>query len=120
MRLQLLATTFASAVAVAVLSGSLQPTPVAAAAAVPNDSRTIVHVLSRLGFGPRAGDVEKVRAMGVQAYIDQQLYPERLPDAAMAPRLDGYSTLALSSREIAEQYALPAIEARRRQQQNAG
>ena len=116
MRLQLLATTFASAVAVAVLS-SLQPMPVAAAAALSNDSRTIVHVLNRLGFGTRAGDIEKVQAMGVQAYIDQQLYPERLPDAAMPSRLEGYSTLAMSSREIAEQYALPAIEARRRQQQ---
>jgi uncharacterized protein (DUF1800 family) len=97
----------------------MQPTPVAAAA-VPGDSRAIVHVLNRLGFGPRSGDIERVRAIGVQAYIEQQLHPERVPDAAMASRLEGFLTIGMSSREIAERYALPVMEARRRQQQNAG
>jgi uncharacterized protein (DUF1800 family) len=119
MRPRVFAVTLAGGIAVAALLGNVQPLPVAAAAALPNDSRTIVHVLNRLGFGPRAGDIEKVRAMGIQAYIDQQLHPERLPDASMALRLEGFLTLEMSSREIAEQYALPAMQARRRQQQNA-
>ncbi|HEY3042734.1 MAG TPA: DUF1800 domain-containing protein [Vicinamibacterales bacterium] len=87
------------------------------AASLPNDDKTIVHVLNRIGFGPRPGDIEKVRAMGLQAYIDQQLHPERIPDAPMDAHLAGLTTLELSSREIARQFALPALEARRDRKQ---
>jgi uncharacterized protein (DUF1800 family) len=83
------------------------------AATLPKDDRTIVHVLSRTGFGPWPGDVEKVRAMGLQRYLDEQLHPERIPDAAMAPRLAQLTTVTLDSRQIAEQYELPQLEARR-------
>ncbi|GJG87010.1 hypothetical protein tb265_21910 [Gemmatimonadetes bacterium T265] len=38
------------------------------------------HVLSRLTFGARPGDYERVRAEGVDRWIDEQLFPERLPD----------------------------------------
>ncbi|MDQ8164752.1 MAG: DUF1800 domain-containing protein [Gemmatimonadota bacterium] len=43
----------------------------------------VVHLLNRLAFGPRPGDVEKVRAVGVDAWIAQQLHPERMNDAAL-------------------------------------
>src|SRR5690349_21084811 len=33
-----------------------------------------VHVLNRLAFGPRPGDVERVQRIGVQQYIDEQLH----------------------------------------------
>ena len=82
----------------------------------PEDDTTIAHVLNRVGFGARPGDVERVRAMGLQNYIDQQLHPERVSDAAAAERLAGLSTLTLSSREIGQQYELPALEARRKKQ----
>jgi uncharacterized protein (DUF1800 family) len=77
-------------------------------------------VLNRIGFGPRAGDVEKVRAMGLKAYVDQQLYPERIPDSAMEARLAGLTTLRLSSREIARQFELPLLEARQDRKQVEG
>jgi uncharacterized protein (DUF1800 family) len=83
------------------------------------EDRAIVHVLNRLAFGPRPGDLDRVKAIGIEAYIEQQLYPERLPDTSMARRLDGLTTLGLSSREIAEQFALPALQARRERQQTA-
>ena len=83
------------------------------AATLPKDNRAIVHVLSRMGFGLRPGDVEKVRAMGLQRYVDEQLHPERIPDAAMASRLAGLTTIGMSSRQIAEQFELPQLEARR-------
>ncbi len=38
-----------------------------------------VHLLNRLGFGPRPGDLEAMASMGVDRWIDQQLSPERLP-----------------------------------------
>jgi uncharacterized protein (DUF1800 family) len=87
-----------------------------AAAAFPRDDKTIVHVLNRLGFGPRPGDLEQVRRIGLERYIDQQLHPERIPDHAMEARLAGLTTIGLSSRAIADQYERPALEARREQQ----
>jgi uncharacterized protein (DUF1800 family) len=87
------------------------------AASFPQDDKTIFHVLNRVGFGPRPGDVERVRQLGVQRYIDQQLHPERIADGSLQARLAGLETIGLSSRTIAEQYERPAIEARREQQQ---
>src|SRR6476619_1871385 len=71
------------------------------------DDKTIIHVLNRIGFGPRPGDVERIRAMGLQTYIEQQLHPDRIPDTGMAPRLASLETLSKSSREIAEEYLIP-------------
>jgi uncharacterized protein (DUF1800 family) len=116
MRSGFLETALATGLAVTALLGAEQHGPVAAAA-IPNDDKTIVHVLNRIGFGPRPGDIEKVRAIGLQAYIDQQLRPERIPDGSMEARLSGLATIGLSSREISEQFAQPAMEARRARQQ---
>jgi uncharacterized protein (DUF1800 family) len=80
------------------------------------DDKTITHVLNRLGFGPAPGDVERVRAMGLEKYIDEQLHPERIPDAAMAGRLAGFQTLTMSTRELSSEYFMPALMARREQQ----
>jgi uncharacterized protein (DUF1800 family) len=38
------------------------------------------HVLNRLAFGPRPGDVDRVTSMGVDRWIELQLRPERVPD----------------------------------------
>src|SRR6266496_960659 len=45
------------------------------------DEQRIVHVLNRLGFGARPGDVARVQQMGLENYINQQLNPEKIPDA---------------------------------------
>ena len=51
--------------------------------------------------------------MGLSAWIESQLRPDRIPDAAVQARLAGYTTLTLTSREIAQEYFLPMVEARR-------
>jgi uncharacterized protein (DUF1800 family) len=80
------------------------------------DDKTIVHVLNRLGFGPAAGDVERVRRFGLDKYIEQQLQPSRIADDAMASRLAGFETLTKSARELAVDYFIPAQMERRRAQ----
>ena len=85
----------------------------------PADDGTIRHVLNRIGFGARPGDIERVRALGLDRYIDQQLHPDRIPDAGIAPRLEALPTVRMSSREIAEKIELPQIEARREKQAGA-
>jgi len=83
--------------------------------AVGDDDATIVHVLNRTGFGPRPGDLESVRRMGVLAYIDAQLHPDRVADPAIAGRLAAFRTLGLSQEEIGRQFTLPLVAARRAQ-----
>ncbi len=56
-----------------------------------------LHVLNRLAFGPRPGDVEKVLAMGVGNYIESQLKPERIPDTAIAEKLRHLPTLQMTT-----------------------
>jgi uncharacterized protein (DUF1800 family) len=84
-------------------------------AAVPAqpDDKTILHVLNRIGFGARPGDVERVRKQGLASYIDDQLRPEKMDNAAMQSRLAPLATLHLSSRELAADYFAPALMARR-------
>jgi uncharacterized protein (DUF1800 family) len=89
--------------------------------AVPSnpDDKTIVHVLNRLGFGAMPGDVERVRRIGLGKHIDQQLRPDAIADQAMTARLAAFDTLTLKSRELAEDYFMPAQMARRRAKQQA-
>ncbi|HTL03669.1 MAG TPA: DUF1800 domain-containing protein [Vicinamibacterales bacterium] len=98
------------------------PAGLAAAGGPPanNDDKSISHVLDRLGYGPRPGDVEKVRQVGVMNYIDQQLHPEKIDDSALEARLAPLKTIDLSSREIARDYYQPAQVQKRQQKQAAG
>src|SRR6476660_1175529 len=97
------------------------PVSAAAASAVPKnpDDKAIAHVLNRLGFGPSPGDIDRVRKIGLEKYIDQQLRPETIADERMASRLADLDTLTRSSRELADDYFLPAQMERRRTQQQA-
>ena len=84
------------------------------AASIPNDDRTIAHALNRMAFGARPGDVERVRAMGLDRYIEQQLHPEKISDNEATSRITALTTVRMRSRELAEKFERPAIEARRR------
>jgi len=62
------------------------------------------HALSRLTFGARPGDLDRVARMGVDKWIEQQLHPERIGDSAMEARLVQFRTLGMSTREIVENF----------------
>ncbi len=76
------------------------------------DDKTVLHVLNRVGFGPRPGEADRVRAMGLEKYIDEQLHPDKISDSAMEARLAGLDTLTMSSRSLADDYFIPAMRAR--------
>ena len=87
----------------------------------PAGEQAVLHALNRLTFGPRPGDAERVRAMGLQRWIEQQLEPARFADVGLAARLERLETLALDSRTIQQEYSGPAmVERRQRQLQNQG
>lgn len=95
-------------------------TKVASAVPADADTATVAHVLNRLGYGPRPGDIARVQQMTLAAYIDQQLHPERLADVALDAKLAAYPTINLSTEEIARDYYGPAETLRRAEQQAAG
>jgi hypothetical protein len=64
----------------------------------------IFHALNRLAYGPRPGDVERVRQMGLAKWIDQQLNPNSIDDKAVDVRLDAYPTLRMSSKQLLADY----------------
>jgi len=64
----------------------------------------ILHVLSRLGYGPRPGDVERVREMGLGTYIDRQLHPATIQDGAAERALAAYRTPAMSPTALVREY----------------
>jgi uncharacterized protein (DUF1800 family) len=63
-----------------------------------------VHALNRLTFGPRPGDVDRVMAMGVDQWIEQQLHPDKIDDSALDARLTPFRTLHMQTREIVENF----------------
>lgn len=68
---------------------------------------TIAHVLGRLGYGARPGDIERVRAMGLEHYIEAQLDPSKIDVQAVEARLATFETLGLSSSEMARRFYTP-------------
>src|SRR5215472_5431688 len=71
--------------------------------------KRIVHALNRFTFGVRPGDVERVRAMGLDKWFDQQLHPDRIDDSANDARLAPFRTLKMSTREMVENFPPPQV-----------
>jgi uncharacterized protein (DUF1800 family) len=71
----------------------------------------ILHVLNRLGYGPRPGDLERVKRMGLTRYIEGQLDPARIDDAQIEQELATYPVLAMSAAALVRDYPRPRPEA---------
>jgi len=73
------------------------------------EDQRILHVLNRLGFGARPGDVERVKAMGIDNYINQQMNPSALNDSVIEAKLQDKNlpTLAMTTAELYEKYPQP-------------
>ena len=76
------------------------------------DDQKILHALNRLGYGPRPGDIERVRRLGVEKWIEQQLVPDTIPDHAAEAILASFSTLNLSQTELMIKYPPPQMQRR--------
>ena len=67
----------------------------------------IIQALNRLTFGPRPGDAAKVRAMGLDNWIDLQLHPDRINDDAINAFLSTrYSALDQNQNDLLNQYVM--------------
>jgi uncharacterized protein (DUF1800 family) len=76
------------------------------------EGQKIIHLLNRIGYGPRLGDVERVKRMGIDKYIDLQLHPDRIDDSSIEARLANFPSLRMSLSEIQQKYPPPNLLAR--------
>jgi uncharacterized protein (DUF1800 family) len=70
----------------------------------------VLHTLDRLTFGPRPGDVERVKKMGIKKWIDQQLHPESIkenPD--LEAQLIPLESLHMTPMETVQHYPPPQL-----------
>jgi uncharacterized protein (DUF1800 family) len=65
------------------------------------------HVLNRLAFGPRPGDVDEVLRTGVDRWIRVQLTPDRIPDRAGDRALAAYAHLGKDAAELRAEFPPP-------------
>ncbi len=86
-----------------------------------NEDQRILHVLNRLGYGARPGDIERVKAMGIETYINTQLHPENIPDPVAEAKIKdrNLSTLTMTTAELYEKFPQPGQLLRQLQQRGA-
>ena len=77
-----------------------------------SENQKLVHLLNRITYGPRPGDLETVRARGVVRFIEQQLNPADISDAELDARLRPLETISLSTQELGALFPHPALRRR--------
>ena len=75
------------------------PRPAYQSGQIQGDER-ILHALNRFTFGLRPGDVEAVRATGVDQWFEAQLHPARLNQADLDARLAQYPAMRWSAEDL--------------------
>jgi uncharacterized protein (DUF1800 family) len=106
-----------SVLVIVTLLGCASPRPpgnAATAAARATGNAEVLHVLQRLTYGPRPGDVARVEAIGVEAWIERQLDPARIDDTAVEEGLRAWPTLSMSIGDLHREYPRPDPELQRR------
>jgi uncharacterized protein (DUF1800 family) len=73
------------------------------------EEQKVAHLLDRVTFGARPGDVERVMKLGWEKYLDEQLRPERISDQVAEQRLKNIESIHLSSAELARNYPPPQV-----------
>jgi uncharacterized protein (DUF1800 family) len=79
----------------------------------------IIHALNRLTFGPRPGDAQKVRAMGLDKWVDLQLHPERIDDRSLEKFVQRYNILNQDQNDLLREFNIAQRE-RRQARREAG
>lgn len=68
-----------------------------------DERQAAAHLLDRLGYGPRPGDVDRVVAMGLETWVARQLAVD-FSDRDVDKALDFAKSLEMPTRELAETY----------------
>ena len=74
------------------------------------DDQKALHALNRLTFGPRPGDLEQVKQMGLDKWIAQQLQPATIPEnPVLLDKLAPLDTLQMGTAAMLEKYPSPQM-----------
>ncbi|HKQ76051.1 MAG TPA: DUF1800 domain-containing protein [Blastocatellia bacterium] len=73
------------------------------------EEQKVVHLLERITFGARPGDVERAMKLGWEKYLDEQMRPDRIPDQVIEQRLKNIDSIHLSAAELAKNYPPPQV-----------
>jgi uncharacterized protein (DUF1800 family) len=84
-----------------------------------SEDQKILHLLNRISFGPRPGDIERIRQVGVDRFIEQQLHPESIDDSDLETRLEVLPTQRLASAELYQFYPPPQVAEQRAAEKNS-
>ncbi len=70
----------------------------------------ILHALDRLTFGPRPGDIDRVKRMGLKKWMNQQLHPDRMDEnPVLEARLQALESLRMTPLEAVQHYPTPQM-----------
>jgi hypothetical protein len=69
-----------------------------------------VHVLNRLAFGPRPGDIDYVSQIGLENWIERQLHPDSIAEpTALQQHITSLPTLHMTPEELFIRYQMPLL-----------
>ena len=63
---------------------------------IPDGDKLLIHTLRRLTFGPTPEMFDQARRLGLDAFIDEQLSPESIPDPEIDSLLQAFPTLYMT------------------------
>jgi uncharacterized protein (DUF1800 family) len=86
-----------------------QAVPQSAATKKLTEEQRVAHLLDRITFGARPGDVERVMKLGWEKYLDDQLHPQRISDQVVEERLKNIESVHMSNAELARSYPPPQV-----------
>ena len=76
------------------------PSPKHNAAATKAQDARVLHLLNRMTFGPRPGDIQQVEAIGIDRWLKLQLHPAKIDDSALNQRLADYRAPFMTPQQL--------------------
>src|SRR3954451_9223263 len=74
------------------------------------EDQKILQALNRLTFGPRPGDAQAVKALGLKKWIDRQLHPESIREnPVLEEKLKTLESLRMTGPELVSNYPTPQM-----------
>lgn len=73
-----------------------------------SSDQQILQALNRMTYGPRPGDIEEVKRIGLKKWIDLQLHPDQIPEnPVLADKLKPLATISMKATDIVQEYSQP-------------
>jgi len=74
-----------------------------------SQEQKVIHFLNRTSFGPTRESVQNVNRLGLRAYLDEQLDPDKIPDGTVEEKTAGLKTMRLNTGELFNLYPPPKV-----------